>query len=106
LKFPDLNAPPFGGEDFQTSLVMPEPTVFLRRTFPAVSIIRPTETEGAAMGAIKALREDGLFRGQSSEFFDVLGRLAQEADAARRSLSELRGPRPPQFAHFRISAGN
>src|SRR5437879_12236634 len=23
--FPDLNAPPFGGEDFQTNLIMPEP---------------------------------------------------------------------------------
>src|SRR5438552_17617907 len=26
LVFPDLNAPPFGGEDFQTNLIMPEPT--------------------------------------------------------------------------------
>jgi Ferritin-like domain len=84
LKFPDLNAAPFGGEDFETSLVMPEPTIFLRRKFPVVSIIRPTETKGAAMGAVKALRDDGLFRGQSQKFFDVLGRLAQEADAARR----------------------
>jgi hypothetical protein len=84
LRFPDLNAPPFGGEDFETSLVMPEPTIFLRRKFPVVSIIRPTETRGAAMGAVKALRDDGLFRGQSGEFFDVLGRLARKADAARR----------------------
>jgi hypothetical protein len=30
------------------------------------------------------LRDDGLFRGQSGEFFDVLGRLARKADAARR----------------------
>src|SRR5215218_6528933 len=59
LEFPDLNAPPFGGEDFQTSLVMPEPTIFLRRKFPVVSIIRPTETRGAAMGALKTLRDDG-----------------------------------------------
>ncbi len=27
LVFPDLNSPPFGGEDFQTNLIMPEPTV-------------------------------------------------------------------------------
>src|SRR5436853_1131003 len=46
LVFPDLNSPPFGGEQFQTNLIMPEPTVFLNRTFPIVSIIRPTETEG------------------------------------------------------------
>src|SRR5207244_3209834 len=64
LVFPDLNSPPFGGEEFQTNLIMPEPTVFLNRTFPIVSIIRPTETEGAAMGAVKALTADGLFIGQ------------------------------------------
>jgi hypothetical protein len=83
LVFPDLNAPPFGGEDFQTNLIMPEPTVFLSRKFPPVSIIRPTETQGAAMGALKALTDDGLFRGQSAEFFAVLQELAQQADAAR-----------------------
>jgi hypothetical protein len=83
LVFPDLNAPPFGGEDFQTNLIMPEPTVFLSRKFPPVSIIRPTETEGAAMGALKALTADGLFIGQSKEFFAVLHDLAEAADAAR-----------------------
>src|SRR2546425_13189650 len=79
LVFPDLNAPPFGGEDFQTNLIMPEPTIFLSRKFPPVSIIRPTETEGAAMGALKALTDDGLFIGQSQEFFTFLGGLADEA---------------------------
>jgi hypothetical protein len=83
LVFPDLNSAPFGGEDFQTNLIMPEPTVFLSRKFPPVSIIRPTETEGAAMGALKALTDDGLFRGQSPEFFAVLHDLAVAADAAR-----------------------
>ncbi len=83
LVFPDLNAPPFGGEDFQTNLIMPEPTVFLSRKFPPVSIIRPTQTQGAAMGALKALTDDGLFRGQSDEFFAVLHDLAEAADAAR-----------------------
>ncbi len=84
LTFPDLNAPPFGGEDFQTNLIMPEPTAFLSRKFPPVSIIRPTETEGAAMGALRALTADGLFRGQSPAFFATLTELAQAADAARR----------------------
>src|SRR5438874_5691106 len=69
LVFPDLNSPPFGGEDFQTNLIMPEPCPFLNRTFPVCSIIRPTETNGAAMGALNALTADGLFRGQSSAFF-------------------------------------
>ena len=82
LVFPDLNAPPFGGEDFQTSLIMPEPTIFLNRKFPVCSIIRPTETEGAAMGAVKALTNDGLFIGQSPKFFEVLTELAEDADAA------------------------
>jgi len=81
LVFPDLNA---DGELTQTNLIMPEPTVFLRRRFPIVSIIRPTKTEGAAMGAVRALTADGLFRGQSGEFFAVLRRLARAAEAARR----------------------
>src|SRR5256885_1290808 len=83
LVFPNLNASPFGGEDFQTNLIMPEPTIFLNRMFPVVSIIRPTETQGAAMGALKALTADGLFIGQSKEFFAVLNQLAEEADAAQ-----------------------
>jgi Ferritin-like domain len=83
LVFPDLNSPPFGGEDFQTNLIMPEPTVFLSRGFPPVSIIRPTETDGAAMGALNALTADGLFRGQSQAFFSLMNSLAHAADAAR-----------------------
>jgi hypothetical protein len=83
LEFPDLNAPPFGGEEFQTNLIMPEPTPFLSRRFPKVSIIRPTETMGAAMGAVKALTADGLFRGQTPAFFARIIDLARGADAAR-----------------------
>src|SRR5438477_5651161 len=63
LSFPDLNKPPFGGEDFQTNLIMPEPTVFLDRKFPIVSIIRPTETTGAAAGAVNVLTDMALFLG-------------------------------------------
>ncbi|HZO79112.1 MAG TPA: ferritin-like domain-containing protein [Solirubrobacteraceae bacterium] len=84
LVFPDLNKPPFGGQLFQTNLIMPEPTVFLDRKFPRVSIIRPTGTQGAAMGALKFLTADGLFRGQSNAFFAFMTQLAKEADAARR----------------------
>ncbi|PWU10029.1 MAG: hypothetical protein C5B50_26180 [Verrucomicrobia bacterium] len=82
LVFPDLNSPPFGGETFQTNLIMPEPTVFLDRKFPVCSIVRPTETEGAAMGAVNFLTRTGLFVGQSSQFFATLTQLAQAADAA------------------------
>jgi Ferritin-like domain len=84
LVFPDLNKPPFGGEDFQTNLIMPEPTVFLSRKFPVCSIVRPTATKGAAMGALKALTANGLFRGQSPAFFATLRSLAEAADEAGR----------------------
>jgi hypothetical protein len=86
VTFPNLNSPPFGGEDFQTNLIMPEPTAFLSRKLPACSIIRPTATKGAAMGAVKALTDDGLFVGQSSAFFQFLQELAAAADAATREI--------------------
>jgi hypothetical protein len=81
LTFPDLNS---DGELLQTNLIMPEPTVFLNRKFPICSIIRPTQTKGAAMAAAQALIADGLFIGQSKEFFAAVGALAQAADDARR----------------------
>jgi len=84
LVFPDLNSPPFGGEDFQTNLIMPEPTIFLSRKLPVCSIVRPTATAGAAMGAVKALTAGGLFIGQSKEFFATLHALAEAADEAQR----------------------
>jgi ferritin-like protein len=88
LVFPDLNAPPLGGEDFQTSLIMPEPVSFLSRKFPVCSIIRPTETKDAAKGALAALTANGLFIGQSRAFFELLRDLAEDADAARRGRIE------------------
>jgi len=84
LVFPDLNNPP--SEDFQTNLIMPEPCPFLSRKFPVCSIIRPTETKGAAMGAVRGLMADGLFMGQSQKFFDLLRDLAEDADEARREM--------------------
>lgn len=84
VTFPDLNAPPLGGENFQTNLIMPEPTTFLSASFPVCSIIRPTKTEGAAAAALKGFVDSGLFKGQSPDFFDFMNELATEADAARR----------------------
>ena len=69
-------------ETLQANLIMPEPTAFLSRSFPKCSIIRPTETNGAAMGVVRAFTSDGLFRGQSQAFFALLHRLAQDADEA------------------------
>jgi hypothetical protein len=84
--FPNLNGPPagFSLEDVQTNLIMPEPTHFLSKNLPIVSIIRPTATENAAMNAVAGLAADGLFIGQSREFFEFVQDLAAEADAARR----------------------
>jgi hypothetical protein len=67
---------------------MPEPTFFLNRKLGPVSIIRPTETRGAAMGAVQSLVDDGLFldpaTSKNSGIVTVLRRLAEEADEARR----------------------
>jgi hypothetical protein len=81
LVFPDLNR---GGEDVKPNRIMPEPTVFLDRAFPICSILRPTETVGAAVGAVNGLAASGLFTGQSQQFFAAATALAQAADAATR----------------------
>ncbi len=86
LMFPDLNA--LNSQEFQTNLIMPEPTIFLNRKFPVVSIIRPTQIAGSggAVATVNAFTQDGLFIGQSDAFFDFLRDLAENADSARRSL--------------------
>ena len=86
VTFPDLNSPPFGGEEFQTNLIMPEPCPFISKSLPACSVIRPTETDGIAMGVVKFLTDMGLFIGQSPAFFKVLQGLAMQADAAQRQM--------------------
>jgi hypothetical protein len=63
---------------------MPEPTHFLSSGFPVCSIVRPTETQGAAMGALSGLAADGLFIGQSPAFFATMQDLATKADLAQR----------------------
>jgi hypothetical protein len=70
-------------ESLQANLIMPEPTPFLSQQLPICSVIRPTNTKGAAMGAVKALTADGLFIGQKPAFFAALSELAEEADAAQ-----------------------
>jgi len=86
LTFPNLNAAPFGGEEFTTNLIMPEPCPFLSPSLPKCSIIRPTETKGIAMGVVKFLTAMGLFIGQSKAFFDVMQDLAAAADNAERRM--------------------
>ena len=86
LVFPDLNAPAFQGEDVKKNLIMPEPCHFLNGHFPACSIVRPTSTRQPARNAVTALTRDGLFVGQSAEFFERLRDLAEAADAAVRQV--------------------
>jgi len=82
VTFPDLTG---GGELLQKNLIMPEPCPFLSRSLPIVSIIRPTKTEGAAMGALTFLTNMGLFIGQSPAFFAYMTQLAQAADHAHHN---------------------
>jgi len=84
VTFPDLNAAPFGGEDFQTNLIMPEPCPFISSSLPVCSVIRPTATQGIAMDVVNFLTNMGLFTGQSSAFLNFLHQLAAQADAAER----------------------
>ncbi|SIO33772.1 hypothetical protein SAMN05444166_3897 [Singulisphaera sp. GP187] len=86
LTFPDLTD---GGQLFQKNLIMPEPCPFLSRRLPRCSIVRPTETRGAAMGALNFLTAMGLFRGQPGAFFHYMRGLAVHADAARRGSDHL-----------------
>jgi hypothetical protein len=75
------------GEDLQPNLIMPEPCPFLNRKFPVVSVIRPVSISPSIFGAqaaVQGFTDDGLFTGQSSEFFKKLHDLAEDADEATR----------------------
>ena len=98
LTFPDLNSgvdPNKGAsgaaDDFQTNLIMPEPTFFLSKKLGPVSIIRPTSTQqGGAVASVVSFVQDGLFldpaTNRNTGIVDVLMRLAEEADEATRRL--------------------
>jgi hypothetical protein len=75
-------------ELLKSNLIMPEPCPFLSRALPNCSIVRPTQTKGAAMGALEAFANDGLFIGQTNEFMELLKDLANDADQARRESDE------------------
>src|SRR6266536_197226 len=83
VTFPDLETE---DELFDKALIMPEPCPFLNRSLPIVSIIRPTKTEGVAMGVVQFLTDMGLFIGQSPAFFAYMHQLAVDADNARRGF--------------------
>jgi hypothetical protein len=84
-KFRDLNAP--HSEALQTNLIMPEPCDFISESLPECSVIRPSTTADAgARAAIRGFTADGLFDGQSAEFFRTVMKLARAADAATRHV--------------------
>jgi hypothetical protein len=98
LTFPNLNIgvdPNTGAtgaaDEFQTNLIMPEPTVFLDPQLGPVAIIRPTSTQqGGAVASVVSFVKDGLFldpaTGKNTGIVDVLMELAEAADNAKRSV--------------------
>jgi hypothetical protein len=100
LTFPDLNNavdPNTGAtgsnvaDEFQTNLIMPEPTLFLDRKLGPVSIIRPTSTQqGGAVASVVSFANDGLFldptTGKNTGIVAELLELAEAADAAQRKM--------------------
>jgi hypothetical protein len=72
-------------ERLQANLIMPEPCKFISQNLPACAIIRPTGPgQLDARGAINSFIADGLFRGQSAQFLQLINSLAAAADAAQR----------------------
>jgi len=104
VSFPDLNAgkdpndpsqvtpKAEDADEFQTNLIMPEPTFFLKRNLGRISIIRPTQTKDAAKNALQGLIDSGLFIGHTSKtgksdgLIEFLRDLAEDADDARRGF--------------------
>ena len=97
LTFPDFFAPINPNESpsasnpnnvaIQPSLIFPVPCEFINANLPHVSIIRPLDDKFAgAVATIASFTADGLFIGQSKEFFRVVNQLAEEADAAQREF--------------------
>jgi hypothetical protein len=84
LTFPDFNQL---GPLFQTNLIFPIPAEFINPDLPKCAVIRPTsDAFGGAVATVKSFTADGLFIGQSNEFFKAFNQLAIEADEASRQL--------------------
>src|SRR5271170_4117218 len=95
LTFPDFfapinpNEPPSASNPnnvaIQPSLIFPVPCEFISANLPHCAVIRPLDDRFAgAVATIASFTADGLFIGQSKEFFKVVNQFAEEADAARR----------------------
>jgi hypothetical protein len=89
LTFPDFfNDPPLKPANLvQPSLIFPVPCEFISADLPLCAVIRPSDDRFAgAQAAVASLTADGLFTGQSTQFFQTLKQLAEEADNAHREL--------------------
>ncbi|HEY4042806.1 MAG TPA: hypothetical protein VGM32_13300, partial [Rhodopila sp.] len=87
LTFPDFFAnPPLQPPTLvQPSLIFPVPCEFISPNLPLCAVIRPSDDRFAgAVAAVQAFTNDGLFIGQTPQFFQLLNHLAREADAATR----------------------
>ncbi len=87
----ETNPESLNGDTLQANLIMPEPTHFLNPKFGPVAIIRPTSIQnGGAVAAVVGFVQDGLFldpkTNRNTGIVQVLMRLAEEADEARRRL--------------------
>jgi hypothetical protein len=84
LTFPDFNQL---GPQFQTNLIFPIPAEFINPNLPKCAVVRPiSDAFGGAVATVKSFTADGLFIGQSPEFFKAFNQLAVEADQASRQL--------------------
>jgi hypothetical protein len=87
----ETNPESLKGDTLQANLIMPEPTHLLDPEFGPVAIIRPTSTKnGGAVASVVSFAQDGLFldpkTGKNTGIVQLLLRLAEEADEARRRL--------------------
>src|ERR1700730_10715106 len=85
----ETNPESLNGDTLQANLIMPEPTHFLDPEFGPVAIIRPISTQnGGAVASVVSFVQDGLFidpaTNKNTGIVDVLMRLAEDADEARR----------------------
>ena len=72
---------------FQPNLIFPFLCEFIAADLPQCAVIRPSDDRFAgAKATIASFTADGLFVGQSTQFFDVVNQLADEADAASRQV--------------------
>jgi hypothetical protein len=89
LSFPNFfTKPPLQPANLvQPSLIFPVPCEFINPDLPHCAVIRPSDDKFAgAVAAIASFTADGLFIGQSPQFFQTVQQLAEEADAASREF--------------------